>query len=406
MVGSAYSPSFGARVRVTSEPLPNDPDLAVAYTVRRMSQYAREDASSDVVRDCLLDATKYGACDTWQSIAGALHSWLRRHVVFEDDDIKGAGAGYGSGHEVLVRPVDLLAMASPSGDCDCFCMAFGALMLRAIQMYGLSSCRVWFVTVATDGYYPEQFTHVYCCVSAGSQHVDALPVDASHGEYAGWEVANHYGKKSYWPLEGLSMFAQAIGYRPLAGLSRGRRPLGCTGYGGLVPLAGLGDNADSTTLDFFGCGGGGAPVDTSTPGVSVTETALDPLASSGVITFGPPAGGPGPLPGASSTSLASYFNQMWGGAPVSGPTYTSTNPNDSTNWTSVFNNLIAAGATVAKADMTGTVIRMPNGQTVSYAGVVPSSAQVAAASGVSSSSIFLYGGLALGLVLLLSAMKR
>lgn len=159
---------------------------------------------------------------------------------------------------------------------------------------------------------------------------------------------------------------------------------------GFRPLRGLGDNCVSD--DETG-------IETCTPDVI---SAIGPD-STGTISFGAPAGGSGPLPGSSSTSLSNLFNSMWG-APVSGPTFSNpSNPSDTTNWTSVINNLISSGAKVAAADLTGTTITLPNGQTVKYAGVVPSSAQVSAAGGSSAGSLLLFAGV--GVVLLLM-MKR
>lgn len=383
MKRAVYCPSFDGFVNVTSEALPRDPDLAVAYTVRRMAQYAAEDSGSDVIRVCLLDALNYSCAESWTAIATALHTWLRNHVDFEDDEIKGVSAGMGSGHEVLVRPVDLLTMVAPSGDCDCFSMAFAALMLRAIDMYGLR-CQVYFVTVATHPDEPGQYTHVYASVSAPSGAVDALPIDASHGAYAGWEVANRFGKKAFWPVGGRSMFARSIGYRPLSGLARSARPLGCAGYGGLSPVPqGLGGMRRFRRLGDDGSDN------------QVSDNADDGLFADISSSF--------------SSALASIDNQVSDNADDApytvGGTFSSTTPGDTTNWTSVINNLIASGATVAKADLTGTTIRMPNGQTITYAGVVPNSAQVSAATGSISSNTLLLGALAAGAILLFS-MKR
>jgi hypothetical protein len=55
-----------------------------------------------------------------------------------------------------------------------------------------------FVTVAADPLDPAHFTHVY--VAAYPAPGVRVAMDASHGDYAGWECPNRYGRRVEWPL--------------------------------------------------------------------------------------------------------------------------------------------------------------------------------------------------------------
>jgi hypothetical protein len=57
-----------------------------------------------------------------------------------------------------------------------------------------------FVTVAADEADPGRYSHVY--VAAYPKGGGRVPLDASHGEYPGWEVESRYGRRREWPVTG------------------------------------------------------------------------------------------------------------------------------------------------------------------------------------------------------------
>ncbi len=188
---AVWHPEFGGPVLMTVEARPANDEAATEQTIRRMAQYVREDSLSPIVRRAALDATAT-APPCPRRRAETIFDWIRRRVRFvQDSRLAGPVSDDPEGAEVLVRPVDVLTMPEPKGDCDDFAMLCAAL-LRAV---GIASC---FVTVAADQTDPERYSHVYVLALLPG---GALPLDPSHGPYPGWEV-RAIGKKRAWPIEG------------------------------------------------------------------------------------------------------------------------------------------------------------------------------------------------------------
>lgn len=211
-VAEYFVPSFAGTVRVQSERMPDDPGAAVAFTIRRMTQYATEDARSPIVQAAVRDACP--ARGSVVDVCRCIYSWARSHVRFEPDDVKSEGAGFGSGNEVLVRPVDLLRMADPSEDCDGYSMLVVSMLLAARRLFGLD-IRPSFCTLATRADAPTEFTHVYVFADVPGA---GFALDASHGPSFGWEQPNRFRKRKLWPV-GESMFQNV---NPPARLGRPR----------------------------------------------------------------------------------------------------------------------------------------------------------------------------------------
>lgn len=205
MTGTAFHPLFGGVIRFETETLPDDPDSSVAATVRKMTEYAVEDSRSPGVERAVLAALPVGQVRPVEILEN-FHQWIRRRVRFEEDDDTAAGAGFGSGNEVLIRPVDLLSMSKPSEDCDGFSMLVASMVLAAGRLLHLPF-RVSFVTVAANPERPREFSHVYCYVGLGGR---LIAFDASHGPYLGWEINDRFHKRAVWPV-GEFMFARTRG---------------------------------------------------------------------------------------------------------------------------------------------------------------------------------------------------
>lgn len=179
-----------------------------------MVEYAVEDSGASAVRDALRQALPRSEY-TPATLLADLHRWLRANVQFVEDDDTAAGAGFGSGNEVLVRPVDLLAMKRRGEDCDGFSMLAAAMILAARRLFSLPF-RVFFTTVAANPERPREFSHVYVSVSIDGR---MIPFDASHGPYLGWQIDDRFHKRAYWPVEGF-MLARVVRGRGLYGLGQ------------------------------------------------------------------------------------------------------------------------------------------------------------------------------------------
>jgi hypothetical protein len=132
-------------------------------TIRRMGQYAAEDSRSPIVRDAVFKALPndldldFMKC---AQVVQAIYQWVADHIRFTEDDVPAERGGFGKGNEVLVRPVDILRMPTPQGDCDCFSMLLVSMLMYAARLLSLD-LRECFVTVAADRSHPAEFSHVY-----------------------------------------------------------------------------------------------------------------------------------------------------------------------------------------------------------------------------------------------------
>jgi hypothetical protein len=183
-----FHPAFGRNIKVLtlSRPIPEDDETTTAQTIGVMSELARRDSTSPTVRRATTAAIA-GAPDK-ESAAAAIHRWIRRTVHFVQDATLAGFDPNPEEAEVLVRPIDLLAMPKPSGDCDDFSMLAAAMLAAA----GIGSA---FKTVAADS--SPDYSHVYVVALLPS---GAVPLDASHGPFLGWE-APAKGKTKVWPID-------------------------------------------------------------------------------------------------------------------------------------------------------------------------------------------------------------
>ena len=181
----------------------------------------------DVMRDrALSDAADSGFKARAESIAGSgtdlekierVYTHVKGSIRFQRDEATAQGLinvlDAGDVVEVIIRPVDMARYVDAgmaAGDCDVFSM-YLAGMLNAV---GVQSS---FVTVAASGQAPDQYSHVYVVAYpiVDGQSV-RMALDASHGEYAGWEVPNAFGKLREWPV---TVGACAMGFVGTVGAS-------------------------------------------------------------------------------------------------------------------------------------------------------------------------------------------
>lgn len=146
--------------------------------------------------------------------------WVKHHLRFSlDENMLIGDLGYqdlGTGKDLLISPRVMVQhiqhsynhnrnhnhnQPSPSGDCDDFSMLLAALLIRLGVMW------VYFCTVAADKWEPDNYSHVY--VKVVTQDGSVVALDASHGQYPGWETGNVY-KSAVWPIVEPSEYVQPI----------------------------------------------------------------------------------------------------------------------------------------------------------------------------------------------------
>lgn len=193
--GTHTHPQFGD-VKYSVRDLGDEPGEQVRRTLELMRERVAEDADSPEMRDWVysqFDVPMYGG---QKRAAENVWAHTKNAIKFQRDEKTGGGVGgFGEDEvvETIIRPVDMKRFVESGvavGDCDDFSM-YEACVLKVLGI----PCE--FVTVAADGRVPDQFSHVYVVAYPDGQRI---ALDASHGEYAGWEVGNEFGKYQAWPV--------------------------------------------------------------------------------------------------------------------------------------------------------------------------------------------------------------
>lgn len=176
---------------MTISGLPPGDDEATAITIAHMAHYAKQDSLSPIVRRSAMEAAATARSSEAADIVEAVFRWIQRRIRFQVDQATATPVWQDAENtEVLIRPVDLLTMPRPAGDCDDFSMLCASL-LRAL---GIETS---FKTVAADPAAPHQYSHVYVIAHTPQ---GAIALDTSHGDRPGWEVRTS-GKSRLWRVE-------------------------------------------------------------------------------------------------------------------------------------------------------------------------------------------------------------
>lgn len=200
-LGTSDHPLFGP-VSYRVEDIGFDADGQVYRTLGVMGERVREDASDPAF--CSWAQRVVGASPGElddMAVVGAAYYHVKGALRFQRDEVTGAGVGNYPAEEVvevIIRPREMAKFVQQGigvGDCDDFTM----------YLAGILTCfriPTEFCTVAADARSPNNFSHVYLVAypvdnSTGKRVRVAL--DASHGEYPGWEVASN-GRKRQWPV--------------------------------------------------------------------------------------------------------------------------------------------------------------------------------------------------------------
>lgn len=198
--GSTFHPSLG-QARYSAVALSPFADQQVAQTIGIMCDRVREDCARPEFAQWAASICGNPAESEADVVARAF-AHCRTAITFTRDEKIGANVGgYPEDQviEVIIRPMDManyVAQRIAIGDCDCFSMYLACLL----SCYGIP-CE--FATVAANGQAPNNFSHVYVVAYPLNEETgrrERLALDASHGQFPGWEVPNQYGKFQQWPV--------------------------------------------------------------------------------------------------------------------------------------------------------------------------------------------------------------
>lgn len=185
--GSVYARELGGRVRYQTIERAEGDEAGTEQTINLMRRLASDDALTPQIQAAAAIAT-HGA-RTEREAAQGIFNYMKARVRFRDDATAArplSGVLEPEDAEILIRPVDLLQMERPQGDCDDFAMSTAALLIAA-------GIRPQFVTIAADPA-SANYSHVFT-----RAHLPGGPIamDTSHGRYMGWQ-ARPTGKSKTW----------------------------------------------------------------------------------------------------------------------------------------------------------------------------------------------------------------
>ncbi len=220
--GETWHPTMG-KVRYNVREMSNNPDAQVGQTLGLMRERVAEDSSNPLfvsrVRR-MFDVQMYPGVrgmgagkgvipGTADEISLCEQAWAhtKENIKFQRDEVTGEGVGGFPGDEVIetiIRPMDMaqtIDSGNAVGDCDDFSM-YLACCLKTLGI----PCA--FATTAADARDPRQFSHVYVVAypMTPSGMRMRMPLDASHGEFPGWETEG-LGRFQEWPVvDRISLF--------------------------------------------------------------------------------------------------------------------------------------------------------------------------------------------------------
>jgi hypothetical protein len=359
----------------------SDPDTATAQTIAIMCGHVRKASSDEVVKQTAGRAAQQfaGLAGTdgqdAYSLATAAFWWCKVFVKFVHHELIIRQHLGEAGHlQGLISPEILVRMQQPEGDCAIFTECVCAFL----RVFGIP---YEIITVAVNPQEPETFSHVY--LYAVLPDGTRMPIDASHGDYPGWQVpSSHVSRRQVWDAAG----------NPIA--DQGSRFDGLHNYG---LRGGLGDVCDPSAPDF-------------------DLSACDLLSAAGQLvacsdgTMAASAAGC-PAPAIVGNSVLCSDGVTWAPSAASCPggqgsiAYTApsgTPANNSAQWAAFSTALLKSGLTLAEiqAIQPGTVVSANGAILRQSTGV-----SVGTSLGTMSTSTLLIGGVVI-LVLLMSMGKR
>lgn len=313
--------------------LTGDSDTDTARIIQVMCAHIKGGANDAAIQHYAQQAAQQFAGIAQADGPGALAAcawwWCKTYIQFVHHETllrKHLGE---SGHlQGLISPDALVRMPKPQGDCaiftDCLC-AF-------LRVFGVP---YELVTLAVNPREPQEYSHVFCY--AVLENGDRLPLDASHGQYPGWQVpSSDVFRRQVWDEDG----------NPVT--DRGKRFDGLHGYG----------------LRGWGMGQWVCP-DPSNPDTCYDDGTPAP-------SLQPPAPSllPNPIPGQGCTCIngTCLENGNSCASPISSSSPITVPAQNSVQWSNLIAALAKSGTSLAQLSMIqpGMVIN-PNGQIIAQA---------------------------------------
>ncbi len=196
------SPQFWAQpFRI---PVSSDPDTATAETVAVMCDHIRKGALDAGVQSAAMQAVNQfaGMADVGLgpgSVGAAAFWWCKHFLKFVHHEFIIRQRLGEAGHlQGLISPeviVNQIANGErPAGDCAIYSDCVAAFL----RVFGVP---FEVVTVAVNPEEPTVFSHVF--IYEVRPDGSRLPLDASHGEYPGWQVPTaHVSRRQVWDMNG------------------------------------------------------------------------------------------------------------------------------------------------------------------------------------------------------------
>lgn len=174
---------------------PADNEQSTTATIREMIRLANDSARHPLPNSIVASLQcQLPPRPTSLDLIRSIFWFVKGRVRFrEDEDILVKQMGYTDPYqELLISPIALLQMPRPEGDCDDFSMLVATLLLVA-------KLPVWYVAIAVDEKQPDRWSHIYCKVYLPDEN-RYMAMDASHGQYPGWETGRRQFKRMEWKV--------------------------------------------------------------------------------------------------------------------------------------------------------------------------------------------------------------
>jgi hypothetical protein len=195
---SVYHPVLG-EVNADVMVLPDSPDGQVFTALGLMKKYVLEDANTpEIVADA--DKVLRMVAEHNLSVIEAAYWYVKNKIRFvRDSEVSRPvesqlGLTESNGDyvvEVLVRPRDMsVGVENRIGDCDDFSSWLAAILVALGYQVG-------FTVMAGMEHMPEVYSHVYVHVI---EKGNRIALDASHGNYPGWEAGNGLVRREDYPI--------------------------------------------------------------------------------------------------------------------------------------------------------------------------------------------------------------
>lgn len=139
-----------------------------------------------------------------RDLAASVWEWCHRNIRFaQDEDLLAAQLGRRDELELLISPSVMVRSSVKQGDCDDYTMMACSLL----SFVGLPA---YIKTFKCDRRDPERWSHV--CAATALEDGSIFPLDASHGDYPGWQVpADDIFESQLWDMDGKRVGGNGMG---------------------------------------------------------------------------------------------------------------------------------------------------------------------------------------------------